>query len=53
MKIEDPLPDFLTNSSTPSKEFENDSASTYVYYIEKLELLPCVQFWLSRNVETG
>ena len=27
MKIEDPLPDFLTTSCTPSKEFGNDCAS--------------------------
>jgi hypothetical protein len=27
MKMEDPLPDFLTTPSTPSKEFENDCAS--------------------------
>jgi hypothetical protein len=32
-KKEEPLPDFLTALSTPSKEFENDCASTEGMYI--------------------
>jgi hypothetical protein len=33
MKIEDPLPDFLTTLCTPSKEFENDSVSKFDFYV--------------------
>jgi hypothetical protein len=33
MKIEDPLPDFLTTLCAPSKEFENDSATMLDFYV--------------------
>jgi hypothetical protein len=44
MKIEDPLPDFFTTLSTPSKEFENDSGSMGVFNFLKLLALHCRSF---------